>query len=263
LCVLTVVALLQLQAGVGEWRTFTSKREIRDVARQGAVLWGATSGGLFRYDGASGAFAEFTTSEGLKTIDLTDVAADGGGDLWIGAANGTLHRYSPRTGAWRAITDIALLENPQKRINGLRVSGDTLFILSDVGLSLYSITRSEFGDTYARFGADPGQISGGVTSMEILDGTLWVGTRSGVASTPVSNPNPSSPDSWQVTTAAGGLPASGVTALAAPGGTLCASTSAGIAAYASGTWSLLAPTSGLSVVDMMAEANILYCVTTA
>lgn len=263
LWLLVMAAVFQVRAGVGEWKTFTAKRDVRDVARSGAVLWSATSGGLFGYDTTSGAFLEYTTSEGLKTIDLTAIAADNAGGLWIGASNGTLHKYSPLTGQWRYITDIALLDNPQKRINALRVAGDTLFILSEVGLSLYSVSRSEFGDTYARFGAAPGQIAGGVTSMALLDGALWVGTRSGIASTSAANPNPASPDSWQVVTAASGLPSNNVTGLAAQGGLLYASTAAGIAVYAAGSWTTAPGTAGVNALDMRPQGASALALITA
>jgi ligand-binding sensor domain-containing protein len=264
LMVLLVLAVaLPVCAGVGEWKTFTAKREVRDIARSGAMLWAATSGGLFSYNTATGAYAEYTTSEGLKTIDLTAIAADGAGNLWIGASNGVLHKYSPLTGQWTYITDIAILDNPQKRINALRTSGDTLYILSNVGLSLYSISRSEFGDTYARFGAAPGQITGGVTSMARLNDTLWVGTRSGAASTPAANPNPSAPDSWQVVTAATGLPSNVVTALDVENGVLYAATASGIASYAGGYWSTLLPTPGLNVLGMVGSPSALFAITSS
>jgi ligand-binding sensor domain-containing protein len=253
---------LEASAGLGEWKTFTAKREVRSVARAGSRLWAATSGGLFSVDPATGATAEYTTSEGLKTIDLTAVASDDAGDIWIGASSGILHKYLPATGQWQYVTDIAILESPQKRINALVVSGDTLYILSEVGLSVYIISRSEFGDTYARFGVMPNQITGAVTSMAVTGGSLWVGTRFGAASTPVSNPNPSSPDSWQVYKTASGLPSNAVSALAVEeGGSLCAATAGGLAVFTGSDWRTLPSTSGLNVVGMTPDAGALACVT--
>jgi ligand-binding sensor domain-containing protein len=260
--VLLTVAL-QASAGLGEWKTFTAKREVRSVVRSGALIWAATSGGLFSVDPATGATAEYTTSEGLKTIDLTAVTSDAAGDIWIGAANGILHKYLPATGQWQYVTDIAILESPQKRINALRASGDTLYILSEVGLSVYFISRAEFGDTYARFGAAPGQIAGAVTSMAVLGGNLWVGTRFGVASTSLANPNPSSPDSWQVYKTSAGLPSNAVSALALQGGALCAATSAGVAVFTGTDWRTLPSTAGLNVVGMIGAQTGLACVTPA
>lgn len=260
LWLLVVCAVFQVHAGVGEWRTFTAKREVRDIARSGPMLWAATSGGLYSYDAAVGRYAEYTTSEGLKTIDLTAVAADADGSLWIGAANGLIHRYSPHTGRWQYITDIAILDNPQKRINALVVAGDTLLILSDVGLSLYSISRAEFGDTYTRFGAAPNQLTGGVTSAAFYEGGLWVGTRTGLAVSPGSNPNPSSPDSWQLFTTANVLPSNNVSKLVVHEGALYAATASGIVQFA-GSVQTLGPTAGLRILDLTVDGAVLSFVT--
>ncbi len=279
---LIVVGVNAAPAGVGEWKTYTAKRDVRDIATHGNMIWSVTGGGLFSYNTLSGEYSQYTTSDGLKTNDLTAITADPNGYLWIGAANGIVHRFMPLTGEWMYITDISILNNPQKRINALRVVGDTLFILSDVGLSLYSVSQLEFGDTYARFGASPGQLVGNVTSMEYFDGKLWVGTRNGLASTPVSNPNPTFPDSWQVYTIAQGLASNNITAIEGIILTgpviidtvktiqtqkiLYVSTTAGISVneidYAAGWFTLKTPSgSNINVVDMISDRGTLYYIT--
>src|SRR5260221_1989356 len=71
-CVLGVTCLvLCSKADVGQWKTFTSKREVRDAALGGSTVWAATSGGLFSFSINDGRYGQFTTSEGLTTIDLT------------------------------------------------------------------------------------------------------------------------------------------------------------------------------------------------
>lgn len=237
-------------AGVGEWKTFTGKRDVRDLIVVGNDIWAATSGGLFAYNRPQGTYREFTTSEGLRTINLTSLAADRDGAIWIGAANGIIHRYLPATAAWQYIMDISLLENPQKQINALVVSGDTMFILSDVGVSVYSISRLEFGDSYTRFGNAPGQIVGNVTSIAMHRGKLWISTRNGVAMTSMGNPNPSSPDSWSVFTTANGLPSDLINGLAVRNDSLFAATSNGLAVLAESTWVGVPATIGANVLDI-------------
>jgi len=146
LWLVVMVAVLQGHAGVGEWKTYTAKREIRDVVRSGAMLWSATSGGLFGYDLATGRYAEFTTSEGLMTIDLTAVAVDESGSLWIGAANGILHKYSPSSGEWRTITDIARLH-----IRGVQLT-EGLLNRVEHGIRLYDPCLSCATHLHGRLG---------------------------------------------------------------------------------------------------------------
>lgn len=238
------------RAGVGEWRTHTPKKEVRSLAASGSEVWAATAGGLFSFHPGTGAYRSYTTSEGLRTIDLTAVAADPSGTIWIGAAGGLLHRFRPSLGEWTVISDIERLDAARKRINALRIWGDSLIVLSDAGLSVYSIGRGEFADSYLRFGGGAAQISGDATGAERHAGRLWVSTRFGVASTPASNPNPSEPSTWQVHGVADGLPTARVTALLAAGDSLYAATSGGIAVWTGASWRTVTGAGGIDAIGL-------------
>src|ERR1700690_1447005 len=86
--IMVIVGIITCSAGVGEWKTYTCKREVRDIVVGSNVVWAATSGGLFSFRESDSTFAQFTTSEGLKTIDLTAIAIDSSGNIWTGASNG-------------------------------------------------------------------------------------------------------------------------------------------------------------------------------
>jgi ligand-binding sensor domain-containing protein len=250
-----------VDAGVGEWKTYTAKREIRDLVVDRGIVWAATNGGLFSYRPADNTFNEFTTSEGLQSIDLTAVTADVNGSIWIGASNGFIHVYNPLTKQWGYVSDIALRSDPAKRINALQTNGDTLFILSDIGVSVFSISRMEFGDTYARFGTPSNQIVGEVTSLQRFDGRLWVGTRNGAASTSLSNPNPSAPETWQVYTIQQGLPSNTISGIGALNDTLFAGTPSGLAYFNGISWSAVQSTTGQNIVDVFFGSAIYYITT--
>jgi ligand-binding sensor domain-containing protein len=249
--VLACAGVVAASGGVGDWKAYTAKHDIRDLAWDDSrqTVWVVTGGGMYSYRDADGSFSEFTTSEGLRTNDLTAVVVDHHGTVWAGASNGFLHRYHPSTGSWEYVTDIYSKQVPQKGINRLEVAGDTLYILSDIGVSVFSIPRMEFADTYGRFGSGPAAIDGSVTDFALFGGRYWVATRSGIASTPVSNPNPSSPESWQVSTTLQGLPSNRVNRLAPAPGSLFAATSAGLAVLSDSGWSLVAGTAGTNVAD--------------
>ncbi|TLY32305.1 MAG: hypothetical protein E6K56_03545 [Ignavibacteria bacterium] len=238
--------------GVGDWRTYTAKRNIRqlawDAGRQ--TVWAVTGGGMFSYRDADQTFVEFTASEGLQTTDVSAVAVDREGTIWVGATDGFLHRYHPSTRSWEYVSDIFDKHEPQQGINRLKVLGDTLMILSDIGVSVFSIPRMEFGDTYKAFGTGSGALVGGATDLAIANGTIWVSTRAGVASTPLANPNPSAPDSWQVYTTAQGLPMNTVRRLEIAFDTIFAATPGGLALLRGSTWATVDGTAGLNVVDL-------------
>ncbi len=246
-------------AGVGEWKTYTAKREVRDVILDHDVIWAATSGGLFSYSHINGTFNQFTTSDGLRAIDLTAVTVDNNGSVWTGASNGFLHRYDPASGEWTYISDISLRPDPQKRINALKAVGDTLFILSDIGVSVFSISRMEFGDTYSRFGTFPDQAVGNATAVCMFNDELWIGTRSGIVSTPLTNRNPSAPESWHLyNSITGGLPSDQTTGIVIANNSLFASTTAGLAEFNGVSWSTVGGTAGINIIDAIAVPSIYF-----
>lgn len=248
--VLACILAEQAGAGMGEWRNFSSKREVRGVVMSGNTIWAATSGGLFARESASGTYTEITAAEGLRSIDLTAIAVDANGTIWTGASNGFVHSFNPASGEWTYISSIAQRSDPQKRINALLPRGDTLYILSDIGVSIFLMSRLEFGDTYFRFGTYPAQITGGVTSLAVSAGSIWVATRTGIASTPLSNPNPSAPESWQIYTSAQGLPFNATSSLSLLHDTLYAGTSRGVALFNGTSWEVVSGTFGYDIGGM-------------
>lgn len=250
LCALLAGRATDAAAGIGDWKTFTPKRDVRALLRVDDLLWGATGGGLFSFRAPDSTYASYATTEGLKTTDLTALAADSSGSLWIGSADGTLHNFRPSLGRWSYVSDIALLPAAQKRINGLAVWGDSLIVLSEVGVSVYSIPRGEFSDSYLRFGPPAGFLTGSVTSVVRFGGRTWVGTGGGIASTPASNPNPTEPSTWTVYRTTEGLPSNVVNALLVLGDTLYCATSAGLALLDGASWRTVDGSAGMNVVAL-------------
>jgi len=234
---------------IAQWKSYTMKRDVRDlVLGSDSTVWAATSGGLFSFHFADSTYGEYTTSEGLRSVDLSAAAVDSQGRIWIGATNGFIQRYSPITHEWISFTYISDRRDPQKRINALQVHGDTLAVLSDIGISFLSISRLEFGDTYMQFGLGPAALADGAVDFETHVGRMWIATPTGVASTPLTNPNPATPESWQVYRLN-----SLITGLALLDTSLFVSTSVGLERFDGLSWSIVAGTSGLNILGISDE----------
>jgi ligand-binding sensor domain-containing protein len=252
------IFVTSLFGGVGEWKSYTSKREVRAVVSDGSNgIWVASSGGMFSYNFADSSFREFTPTEGLRTLDLTAITIDGKDDIWIGGADGYIHRYAPSKNEWLYIADIFSDKDhgPAKRINRFEIIGDTLFILSDVGVSTYSISNHQFGDSYLRFGTAPSIINGATTGLKVYNDTLWVATRNGIASTPFNNTNPSSPESWLVYTQINGLPSNVVNDMKVVAGKLIAATANGISQWSGSFWSTLPGTESKNILGISVDKD--------
>lgn len=243
----------------GVWKTYTSKKDVRDVAVKNGIVWAATQGGLFSYSLLDTVFEEFTTSEGLKTNDLTAITVDADGNVWVGALNGIVHAYTPATRQWRYLTDVYRSTAAGKTIKTLVAYGDTLYIGSELGLNTYLITRDQIGIDVKDFGANA-QIRGNVTSVVVFRDSLWLGTSNGIAAAPLAHPNLRDPAAWRIWQS--GLPSNNVTSLAVMEGGLYAATALGVALYNNGSaWSTIPGTTGRNVIRIKTGVGVLYGVT--
>jgi ligand-binding sensor domain-containing protein len=247
----------------GTWRNYTSMMEVTSVVRDGAAYWAATSGGLFRWTPQTNDYLRLTNAEGLRTIDLSAVNIDGDGDVWTGAANGTIHVYSPSTGTVRTVLDIATANQTNKQINAITIAGDTILFSTEFGLSLFRISRFEFGDTYSRFGSIPAGTRTSVTSAVIHDGRIWACISDGqtvnrVAMASLSNTNLLPPETWtlHIVGSAASIPRT----LAVFAGRLYAGTSTGLYYYSGNAWSEVSGLTGKNIISLAASASALLAV---
>jgi ligand-binding sensor domain-containing protein len=243
-------------ADVGQWKNYTDMKGVTGVARAAGTLWAATHGGLFRFDLADSSFTTFTNSEGLTDNDLTAVLVDNLGKVWAGASSGAIDVYDPTTGTWQYIVDILLSDKIQKGITGFYQSGDSIFVTSEFGVSVFLRSRSEFKETYAKFGAFTSAIR--VNAFVSINGMLWVATASGLASADRNNPNLSAPSAWTTYTTADGLPSNSVNALAFFNGTMYAGTDAGLSRLNNSGWVGMAVFGSSQISQLVPIGNRLY-----
>ncbi len=240
-------------SAIGVWKTYTSKKEVRDVALRNGIAWVAASGGMFFMSIRDSNIQEFTTSEGLRSNDLTSIAVDPAGNVWTGTAGGFLQSYSPSTGQWKYIADIFRESAPQKKIIALAVFGDTLFIASEIGVSEYLIARDEFRFTARRFGVSP-QLVGNITTVAVYLDSIWIGSANGIASAFRADANLSAPGSWHVRTTGG------ASFLSVFRDALYAGTQQGLARFDGSSWTTVPGTSGMNVLRLAPQNDLLYFV---
>lgn len=223
------MALSAARGGIGDWKNFTAMNAVRGVASSHDSLWAATSGGAFLYHIADSSFTRITNSEGLTTNDITAITIDRTGAVWFGQADGSIDVYSPASGRWRYVRDIAVSSKTQKRINAFFLSGDSLYIATAFGVSLFSIPRFEFIDTYGNFGtvAVPP-----VTAVAVHNNRVYAATTQAVVVSRPGAVNLAAPESWTVFDAM-----DGVSSLALFKGTVAAAGAHGFFTFDGSAWS--------------------------
>ncbi len=248
------LALMGQQSSVdlGRWHNFTDMKVVRAIAAATDSLWVATSGGLFLYNPSSDHFTEYTNSEGLSSNDLTTVAIDGAGRVWVGSSEGYINALTPATGAWLEVGSIEESDRIQKAIRVFFVRGDSLFVASDFGISVFQISRNEFGDTYANLGF-PTQA--GVNDVKIFKNRIWAATDLGVASAPLDAPNLSAPTPWSAYSISDGLPAASCSSITALRDTIVVGTASGLAIFIGNQFLPVPSFAGKAVADVLARTN--------
>ncbi len=240
---------------IGTWKSSTSMMDVRDGARLGSVVVGATSGGLFLFDRTDGAFRIITNAEGLATNDLTAVGTDPSGSVWIGGEGGELHVFDPQDDTMQDIMDIAQSPRLEKAIRAFVPHGDTVFIVTSFGVSVYRTDKWEFGDTYANF---PISAAPFIRDAAVYNDSLWIASQAGLLVGWLGNLNLSAPSSWSLVPA-GNLPSgAGINALVVYRDTLYIGTSNGLGVNGGTGCTQVPALAGRSYVRLIPDGDRLF-----
>jgi ligand-binding sensor domain-containing protein len=218
LAFLFLIVHAQSQQHVGQWKSFTDMKSVRRAVLVENNIWAATGGGVFVFDTTSGLFTKFTNIDGLDTNDVLSIAFDGIHSIWAGGAGGWVNVYDMNTHQWQTIADIAnRTESAYKGIQAFSFKGDTVFIVTEFGVSIFKRSRWEFGDTYQNLGF----ISPQVSCMALQQNRIWIGTDKGLTTSSLGS------SAWTTFNSFPGITSSAVTALAVFNDTLVVGTAQG------------------------------------
>ena len=224
---------------------------IADLCSDANGIICGTSGGLLAFDSSSEMFSTWTNTDGLATNDITAVADDAFGRIWIGYQNGWIQRFDP-TGENTLFVD----DFEGHGITCFFLSNDTLFVGSDIGVSVYLIDRGEVKETYRRLGDF--QVDIPVRDILLFQNQLWVGTEEGIAAASLDAVNLLDPQSWTNYTTAQGLPNNSITTLEHLDARLYAGTAGGVAFLDNEFTTINTGFASTDVIDLTAFDETMY-----
>jgi ligand-binding sensor domain-containing protein len=231
------------------WQNHTDMKVINDVVLTGTEIISATGGGGFIYSLETNTFSVLHKSDGLNGITLTSVTKDKEGKIWFGSSDGVIDIYNPEEKNVGVILDIFNSNITNKSINSLSVTGDTLIVSSEFGVSLIDVNSSIFLDTFLKFGSFPSNTNVNSTLKSVL---FYVCTNEGIAIQKQNATNLSAPESWDVYSSVDGLPSSKTLKAALYNGSLIVSTDKGFARFSDSTWSVFIPAlNGKNISDFV------------
>jgi ligand-binding sensor domain-containing protein len=211
----------------GNWQTFTSASEIRQISISDSTIWCATNGGVLKINSASHQVDKFTNTEGLAQIDIVAVAYDPRGFVWIALPDGLLQIYNLETEEWDAYNEF------QNRlvISSILPHDDFVLIGSDIGVAELRLDSKNHWERTWKAEIGP------VRELLIADNYIWAAQNNGLRRIELDFINKQIPNAWQQFNMASGLPSNDVTALVSYDNSVAAGTVAGLTFFDGQTWS--------------------------
>lgn len=145
---ISIITALVFQAQSSKWSDLFSYNNVLKIREDGDRLIAATENGIFYYYPGTGEIKKLSKANGLHEVKISAFDYDAATQTGIvGYQNGSMDVITPN-GIF-LIVDIPLATgyNGSKRINHIFISGDRAVISAGYGVSIFNITRREFGDT--------------------------------------------------------------------------------------------------------------------
>ncbi len=120
-----LIAAAFSQSRVGEWETYTSHLDVAQSVEVGDTIVSATSGGILLFHKTTGQFEMLNNIDGLITTDVSTIAIDKNGNLWLGGASpiGVVQIYDLKRHESISVFDFDLSE-----ISAITVSDSVAFV---------------------------------------------------------------------------------------------------------------------------------------
>ena len=174
------VALVCNAQTSSKWSDMFSYNNVLAIREDNGRLIAATENGIFYYNPSTGEISKLSKANGLHEVKISAFDYDPATQTGIvGYQNGSMDVITPN-GIF-LIVDIPLATgyNGSKRINHISINGDRAIISVGYGVSIFNVSRREFGDT--AFFSMSG-VYETANSAVLKDNTIFVATNSGIKS---------------------------------------------------------------------------------
>jgi len=144
------------------------------------TLWIATDFGLSRWEPATQDFSTFRPQP-RSLVQYRSIAEDASGMLWLATSSKGVHRFDPRTGAFKAFeAELRAVQPPgHDRVNSVHVDhAGTVWVATFRGLGRLDPRDATFTSYDSRAGLPADTVFG---ILEEDDGHLWVSTSNGLS----------------------------------------------------------------------------------
>ena len=185
-----------------EWTGFFSYASVKGISQGNDQIFVGTENAVFSYDLTTEEITTFSSINGLSAESVSSIYySEGFGILVIGYENGLIDIKIDGDEDILKVVDI--LEKPtippdRKRINNFEEFDGNLYISTQFGISVFDLSRLEFGDTY--FIGDFGSLLN-ITQTAVLEPYIYASSLGGgVRRALVANDNLIDFEQWETIT---------------------------------------------------------------
>ncbi len=180
-----------------DWQIYSSKSNLATAIYDGEKIWAGSDGGVYSFKISDSSFSSLTKAQGLNGSPVKAIVVDPQKKIWFGSSNGVIDVYNPATGTLNRIMAIANSNKTLRGINELSLSGDTIVVATDFGVSLINSKTLDFYETFVKFGSIAANTK--VNSV-FRAGLFYVSTQGGLAVQKPGTTNLNDPNAWDVYT---------------------------------------------------------------
>ena len=172
------------------WEGHFSYLNIKDITQSNNKIYAAAENAIFTYDIDTKEIDKISTVNGLSGENISTIHYSIDSEtLVIGYENGLIEIVFDSDQDVLTVVDILEKETippSNKRINHFSEYEGLIYISTDYGISVYNLTRLEFGDTYYIGAVGTQKI---ITQTTVFNGYLYASSSTGVQKALISNPN--------------------------------------------------------------------------
>ncbi|MBI2419626.1 MAG: T9SS type A sorting domain-containing protein [Ignavibacteriales bacterium] len=242
------------------WDILSNMKNIQAAFETSAGVWAATDGGVFYYNFNDRTYKKFTKADGLSGLPVTAIAKDTSNNIWLGCENGQIDIINAVTNTViRNIINIRDSRFTDKRINGLTISGDSVFVATGYGITLMNAKNFSFIDTYFTLSD--------ATLIKSVDNIFWNGRifaalGEGIAVQNIGVTILNEPSAWKFYSKVENNQMASAKKLCMYNGSVLAATSFGLAVFRDSLWAqYITALAGRNIHDVTVSADSLIILT--
>ncbi|MCX7875815.1 MAG: hypothetical protein N2321_06560 [Melioribacteraceae bacterium] len=243
---------------IGNWKIYSDLKTINSISLDNNIIWASTSGGVFNYNLTDSSFKTFSKANGLNSQNASSITIVNSKNIWIGFGEGFINVINTNDNTINKIVDIYNTNKSKKQINDFFVSGDSILVSIDFGLSIINSKTYSLIDSYLKFGSFSSESK--VVSAIKNKNIIYVLTESGVAVQKTGASNLAAPESWTNYFFGIQIPALSATKMITYNNEIYLASSNGIIKFTNGSWqSILLNTT--KIKDLLFVNNELFFIT--